>query len=139
MPTRPCKLGPRADQHQHADRATPDLDWRDHLTEHFRNIFHKQSRETVDKRIGEILRRLEYACKIHAWRPFTEDELRALRKRWKNGKSCGTDQISHEALKALEFKMGPKLLALFNDLLYTCRIPEAIERGITVFWQKQRS
>ena len=95
--------------------------------------------ETVDKRIGEILRRLEYACKIHAWRPFTEDELRALRKRWKNGKSCGTDQISHEALKALEFKMGPKLLALFNDLLYTCRIPEAIERGITVFWQKQRS
>ena len=41
--------------------------------------------------------------------------------------------VSHEALKTLTLDEGwqPKLLSLFNDMFYTCRIPESVERGIT--------
>ena len=35
-------------------------------------------------------------------------------------------------------RWNPKLLALFNDLLYTCKIPEAIERGVTILLAKAK-
>ena len=61
-----------------------------------------------------------------------------MRKRWKNGKSCGLDAISHEALKILldnDYWRG-KLRELFSDMLYVGKLQEAVERGITVLLAK---
>ena len=112
-------------------------DWRDRLSDHFRSIFKKQDRETVDYNIGSIVHCLTVACKHCAWRPFDPEELKALRKRWKNGKACGLDQVSHEALKTLKSdeRWNPKL---FSDVLYTCKIPETVERGITILLAKAK-
>ena len=77
-------------------------------------------------------------CKQAPWVPFSEEELKQVRKRWKNNKSCGPDGISHEALKVIE-TIDPwrsRLLELFSDMLYTAKIPESIERGITTLLAK---
>ena len=73
------------------------------------------------------------------WRPFELDELQALRKRWKNGKACGLDMISHEALKALASDEGwqQKFIGpLQRHAVHFCRIPESAERGITILLAK---
>ena len=141
----------RAEMHSNAARGfwsgkralelTDKDDWRDRLAGHFSSIFRRQHRATVDRGMSAIFHNLTMACKHHAWRPFQPDELRALRKHWKNGKACGLDMVSHEALKTLtaDERWQPKLLALFNDMLYTCRIPESIERGITILLAKAKT
>ena len=138
--------GKRALEQRTQDRSwelnlTDHEDWRDKLTKHFQGIFQRQQRATVDRGMTLIYHKLSLACKSSTWRPFQPQELRALRKRWKNGKSCGIDMISHEALKtlAMDERWQPKLLELFNDMLYTCRIPESIERGITILLAKAKS
>ena len=130
------------------ERRTHDKSWelnlvdddngRDHLKQHFKNIFRKQDRNKVDRGISVVLHNLSLACKHCRWRPFEPNELQALQRRWKNGKACGMDMVSHEALKTLTLDEGwqPKLLSLFNDMFYTCRIPESVERGITVLLVK---
>ncbi|CAE7893203.1 unnamed protein product [Symbiodinium sp. KB8] len=85
-----------------------------------------------------ITTRIARRCKQFAWRPFSEEELKAVRKRWKNSKACGPDSISHEALKVLEKddRWRAKLLYVFDDMLYTAAIPSCIEKGITVLLAK---
>ena len=76
-------------------------DWKTTLRLHFEKIFYKQQPGEVAARIHAILHRLACMCKNTAWQPFTMDDLYAIRLKWKNGKSCGPDQVSHEALKAM--------------------------------------
>ena len=112
--------------------------WRETLAEHFGSIFNKLDPAMVATRMRGILSRITRQCKNTPWKPFSVEEIKAVRKRWKNGKSCGPDSISHEALKILENNdyWCAQLLRLFDDMLYTAKIPESIERGITVLLAK---
>ena len=113
--------------------------WRDDLVTHFENIFHKKPVLLVTQQIDVILTRPSRLCKLQPWIPFDHEELREVRKRWKNNKSCGPDSISHEALKVLGGTdiWTSKLLYIMNDLLYVAKIPETIESGITVLLAKK--
>ena len=82
-------------------RLQDDEAWRQTLVKHFEGIFTRRPRAEVDRRFTAILENLTKACKHKPWQPFQDDELKAVRKRWKNGKSCGLDAVSHEALKIL--------------------------------------
>ena len=117
---------------------TEKEDWRTTLRLHFEKIFYKQRPGEVAAKIHAILHRLTYMCKNTAWKPFTMDDLYAIRLKWKNGKSCGPDQVSHEALKAMlpHPIWGERLRELFNDMLYTARIADSIEAGVTVLLAK---
>ena len=112
--------------------------WRETLIEHFGGIFHKLDTNVVATRMRGIMDRMGTLCKSKPWRPFSEEEIKAVRKRWKNNKSCGPDGVSHEALKVLENSdyWRHQLLRLFDDMLYTAKIPANIERGITVLLAK---
>ena len=119
-------------------RLQDDESWRQTLVQHFEGIFKCRPRAEVDLRFRAILENLTKACKHSPWQPFRDDELRAVRKRWKNGKSCGLDAISREALKILldnDYWQG-KLRELFSDMLYVGKLQEAVERGITVLLAK---
>ncbi|CAE7190571.1 NSNH, partial [Symbiodinium necroappetens] len=119
-------------------RLRSDDRWRETLVKHFGGIFDKSDSAMVDLRFAVILHRMTGRCKFARWQPFTEEELKAVRKRWKNGKACGPDSISHEALKVLEqddYWRG-QLLHVFNDMLYTAKIPANIENGVTVLLAK---
>ncbi|CAE7712228.1 pol [Symbiodinium sp. CCMP2592] len=115
-----------------------DERWRETLHKHFSDIFNKQRRPEVDRKISEINDKLTAMCKLTKWCPFDETELKAVRKRWKNGKSCGLDSIANEALKALskhDYWRG-KLLYFLNDLLYVGKLPQGLEAGVTVLLAK---
>ena len=112
--------------------------WKTTLRLHFEKIFYKQQPGEVAARMQAILHHLAYMCKNTAWQPFTMEDLYAIRLKWKNGKSCGPDQVSHEALKAMlpHPVWGERLRELFNDMLYTARIADSIEAGVTVLLAK---
>ncbi|CAE7513376.1 pol [Symbiodinium necroappetens] len=122
-------------------RLRSDDRWRETLTKHFGRIFHKSDSAVVDLHFAVILHRMAGQCKLVRWRPFTEEDLKAVRKRWKNGKACGPDSVSHEALKVLEQDDHWRgiLLHVFNDMLYTAKIPASIENGVTVLLAKTPS
>ncbi|CAE7308075.1 unnamed protein product [Symbiodinium sp. CCMP2592] len=113
-------------------------DWRKNLREHFEKIFFRQKQIVVTVAIGEIMKKLERQCKHTKWLPFQLEDLQAVKIKWRNGKSCGPDMVSHEALKALlpHPVWGNRLVAIFNDMLYTCRIVESIEAGATILLAK---
>ncbi|CAE7778272.1 unnamed protein product [Symbiodinium sp. CCMP2456] len=60
---------------------------------------------------------------------------------WKNGRACGPDMVSHEAMKAMlqHATWGEMMRELFNDMLYTARIPQSIERGVSILLAKTDS
>ncbi|OLP90095.1 Retrovirus-related Pol polyprotein from type-1 retrotransposable element R2 [Symbiodinium microadriaticum] len=122
-------------------RLRSDDRWRDTLVKHFGGIFDKSDSALVDLRFAVIFHRLTAQCKQARWRPFSEEELKAVRKRWKNSKACGPDSISHEALKVLEQDdfWRRQLLRVFDDMLYTAKIPACVETGITVLLAKTPS
>ena len=127
--------------HRHGNYVSDDESWRKTLVKHFEGIFKRRPRADVDRRFQAIFENLTIACKYSPWQPFQDDELRAVRKRWKNGKSCGLDAISHEALKILlddDYWRG-KLRELFSDMLYVGKLQEAIERGITVLLARAKN
>ena len=64
----------------------------------------------------------------------------AEKTRWKDGRSCGPYMVSHEALKAISShpKWGDHFREIFNDMLHTAKIVEAVERGIIVLLIKQK-
>ena len=107
--------------------------------DHFDKIFHKKPLQMVTKEIDLTLDRLGRLCKMRPRIRFSHDELQSIRKRWKNNKSCGPDSISHEALKVLggTEQWSAKLLYILNDMLYVAKIPEAIERGVTILLAKK--
>ena len=70
-------------------RLRSDDRWRETLTKHFGGIFHKSDSAVVDLHFAVILHRMAGQCKLVRWRPFTEEDLKAVRKRWKNGKHVG--------------------------------------------------
>ena len=113
-------------------------DWKTALRLHFEGIFHKQQPGGVATRMKKILHRLSYLCKNTPWQPFTMEDLYAIRLKWKNGKSCGPDRVSHEGLKAMlpHPVWGERLRELFNDMLYTARIAENMEASVTVLLAK---
>ncbi|CAE7744136.1 unnamed protein product [Symbiodinium sp. CCMP2592] len=112
--------------------------WKQELRDHFEKIFHRQKQVVVTAKIRGIMKKLEYRCKNTKWIPFTLEDLNEVKVKWKNGRSCGPDQVSHEALKAMlpHPIWGNRLLALFNDMLYTCRLVESIEAGATILLAK---
>ncbi|CAE6934847.1 unnamed protein product [Symbiodinium sp. CCMP2592] len=112
--------------------------WKKDLREHFEKIFCRQKAMLVSTAIGGIMHRLAFLCKHKTWRPFDMGELCLVKAKWKNGKSCGPDRVSHEALKAMlpHAVWGERLLAVFNDMLYTCRIVESVEVGATILLAK---
>ncbi|CAE7807571.1 unnamed protein product [Symbiodinium sp. CCMP2592] len=115
-----------------------DSDWRGALRLHFEKIFCRQKQVVVTAAIRGIMDKLQRLCKNTPWKPFCMEELQTVKVKWKNGKSCGPDMVSHEALKALlpHPIWGNRLLALFNDMLYTCRIIESVEAGATILLAK---
>ena len=119
-------------------RLRSDERWRETLQKHFGGIFHKGDIVVVARRMEAIRHRITRRCKDFPWVPFSEEELKTVRKRWKNSKACGPDSISHEALKVLEQddRWRAMLLYVFNDMLYTAAIPDCIEKGITVLLAK---
>ena len=119
-------------------RLRGDERWRETLQKHFGGIFHKGDIIAVARRMETIRHRITRRCKDLPWIPFSEEELKAVRKRWKNSKACGPDSISHESLKILEQddRWRSLLLYVFNDMLYTAAIPSCIEKGITVLLAK---
>ena len=72
--------------------------------------------------IGHDLRR---RCKHTSW-PFTREELQLTSHTW----TTGPDGTSHEAPKALlaDPASGGRLVYLLNDMFYTARIPDSIDR-----------
>ncbi|CAE7328182.1 pol [Symbiodinium sp. CCMP2456] len=117
---------------------TDDPQWREKLTEHFENIFQKQDSAIVEAKFAQVDGRLARLCKGTAWIPFSMEEFVSIRKRWKNGRACGPDMVSHEAMKAmLQHPLwGGMMLELFNDMLYTAKIPQSIERGVSILLAK---
>ncbi|CAE7244978.1 unnamed protein product [Symbiodinium sp. CCMP2592] len=115
-----------------------DDNWKQALQDHFEKIFFKQKQIIVTATIRGIMHQLEIMCKHTPWKPFTMEELIAVKVKWKNGKSCGPDMVSHEALKAMlpHPTWGNRLLELFNDMLYTCRIVASVETGVTILLAK---
>ncbi|CAE7235511.1 unnamed protein product [Symbiodinium sp. CCMP2592] len=117
---------------------TDDDNWKKALQDHFEKIFYKQKQVIVTATIRGIMHQLEIRCKHTPWKPFTMEELMAVKVKWRNGKSCGPDMVSHEALKAMlpHPRWGNRLLELFNDMLYTCRIVASVEAGVTILLAK---
>ncbi|CAE7843326.1 unnamed protein product [Symbiodinium necroappetens] len=117
---------------------TDDPQWQEKLTEHFKNIFQKQDNAVVEAKFAQVDDRLVRLCKQNTWTPFSMEELVSIRKRWKNGRACGPDMVSHEAMKAMlqHPRWGGMLLELFNDMLYTVKIPQSIERGVSILLAK---
>ena len=112
-------------------RLRGDERWRETLQKHFGGIFHKGDITVVARRMEAIRHRITRRCKDFPWTPFSEEELKTVRKRWKNSKACGPDSISHEALKVLEQddRWRAMLLYVFNDMLYTAAIPDLHREG----------
>ncbi|CAE7726322.1 kif1 [Symbiodinium sp. CCMP2592] len=119
-------------------KLTDSNQWKQELKDHFEKIFHRQKQVVVTAKIRGIMNKLEHKCKNTRWMPFILEDLYEIKVKWKNGRSCGPDRVSHEALKAMlpHPIWGNRLLALFNDMLYTCRIVESIEAGATILLAK---
>eukprot|EP00439_Symbiodinium_sp_Y106_P047101 s4499_g6.t1 len=117
---------------------TNDDQWRTHLREHFEKIFYRQQQVTVTAKIRGILDQLTAQCKKTPWVPFSIEDLQAVKEKWKKGKSCGPDMVSHEAPKAIlpHPTWGNRLLEIFNDMLYTICVVKSIETGATVVLAK---
>ncbi|CAE7898818.1 unnamed protein product, partial [Symbiodinium necroappetens] len=124
--------------HDWALPLTDDPSWKESLSTHFAGIFQKQRAALVDAAFAKIDKELALRCKAHPWRPFTMEEMLKVRKRWKNGRSCGPDLVSHEAMKALlpHPYWGEVMRELFSDMLYTAKIPQSIERGVSILLAK---
>ena len=73
-------------------RLRSDDRWRETLTKHFGGIFHKSDSAMVDLHFARILHRMAEQCKLVRWRPFTEEDLKAVRKRWKKRKGMRPGQ-----------------------------------------------
>ena len=117
---------------------TNDDQWRTRLREHFEKIFYRQQQVTVTAKIRGILDQLTAQCKKTPWVPFSIEDLQAVKEKWKKGKSCGPDMVSHEAPKAIlpHPTWGNRLLEIFNDMLYTICVVKSIETGATVVLAK---
>ncbi|CAE7690154.1 pol [Symbiodinium sp. CCMP2592] len=113
-------------------------DWQTQLHKHMRSIFAKPLPPGGNARIATLRDQLRRKCKLTPWRPFQLAELQLAAQRWGSNKSTGPDGISHEATKALLYhdKWGGTIAYVLNDMLYTARVPEAIDRGITVLLPK---
>ncbi|CAE7364098.1 pol [Symbiodinium sp. CCMP2592] len=111
-------------------RLQDDPSWQEHLQTHMRTISPSRSRP------GEPHER---RCKVTPWVPFSTQELQQVAKTWNNNnKSTGPDGISHEAARELlaNPQWGGTITYVLNDMLYTARIPEEIDRGVTVLLPK---
>ena len=99
--------------------------------QHFGGVFNKLDVHLVDRRFAVVLHRMTTQCKRVPWEPFRNDELKAVRSRWTNGKACGPDSISHEALKILELSTTGEISSciFFPTCSTRPRSPGASSRG----------
>ena len=69
---------------------------------------------------------------------FTAEKLLYTSTTWANNKSTGPDGISHEAAKALlgDDIWKHRLLYTLNDFFYVAKIPEGVDKRITVLLPK---
>ncbi|CAE7709541.1 unnamed protein product, partial [Symbiodinium necroappetens] len=112
--------------------------WREEAQKHFKTIFAKIKPEEEEQAWGEEVEKLRRQCKRTPWVPFREMELRVTMQKWHWGKATGVDGIAHEALLyLLEHPVGKcRLMEIFNDALYTGRIPQDMLQGLTVLLPK---
>ena len=67
-------------------------------------------------------------CKLTAWQPFREDELRPIMAKWKNNKSTGTDRISLKAVRYISLVRGG--LGASSGSLTTSSMSASCPRGL---------
>ncbi|CAE7450816.1 pol [Symbiodinium microadriaticum] len=112
--------------------------WREEAQKHFKDIFAKIDQNTEEGQWGDEVEKLRQRCKRTPWVPFTEMELRITMQSWQWGKATGIDGIAHEALLyLLEHPAGKaRLMEIFNDALYTGKLPPDMLKGLTVLLPK---
>ena len=112
--------------------------WREEAQKHFKAIFAKIDQNTEERQWGDEVEKLRQQCKRTPWVPFTEMELRITMQSWQWGKATGIDGIAHEALLyLLEHPAGKaRLMEIFNDALYTGKLPPDMLEGLTVLLPK---
>ena len=112
--------------------------WREEAQKHFKAIFAKIDQNTEERQWGDEVEKLRQQCKRTPWVPFTEMELRITMQTWQWGKATGIDGVAHEALLyLLEHPAGKaRLMEIFNDALYTGKLPPDMLEGLTVLLPK---
>ena len=115
-----------------------DPQWQQHLGDHMQTIFAKPRPSGGVLRMAALRLQLRRRCKHTPWQPFTHAELLLTSHKWGNNKSTGPDGISHEAARALlaDPAWGGRIAYLLNDMFYTAKVPEAIDKGVTVLLPK---
>ena len=119
-------------------KITDDPDWKESLLIHFKGIFAKEDPSAVRRTAKALHDQLTKQCKVVAWNPFREDELRPIMAKWKNNKSTGTDRISLEAVRYISLTRGGlgRLLWLLNDILYVSKLPPGLDDGLAILLPK---
>ena len=119
-------------------KITDDPDWKESLLAHFKGIFAKEDPSVVRRTANTLHDQLTRQCKVTAWNPFREDELRPIMAKWKNNKSTVTDRISLEAVRYISLTRGGlgRLLWLLNDILYVSKLPPGLDDGLAILLPK---
>ena len=112
--------------------------WQQQLKKHFEGTFATLPREQVRQAFDQIRHKLRGLCKQTAWVPFQEGDLVAATATWGRRKATGVDEISWEALGALQQDevWRERLLYLFNDVLYTGKLYGGMGDGVTILLPK---
>ena len=131
-------LGKQAQNKQWEHHLTSQEGWEQRLKKHFEGTFATRPKEQVNKAFDDLRHALRGLCKRTPWSPFDEGELLAAMTTWGRRKATGVDEVSLEALGALQQDdtWRGRLLYLFNDVLYTGKLYGDMGVGITILLPK---
>ena len=100
------------------------------LYEHFKNlnVDNSPSDDDIDINLSNLTPEMEVLLNSH----ITEDEIRSVVQKLKNGKSAGLDDVLNEYIKYTLDDMIHIYVLLFNIILDTGIVPEAWTKGIMI-------